>query len=150
MFHVVIEQTSAYENRMEYDPETQMFFATEFKSLFFARRCPYPYGWLKESGAPPGPHLDVILVSLGAYDLGSEVEVRIIGCFLRGDGDHKLVCVPLERLETDFPHLPVGAKDDLRRLYPRIGEGEGWFGADRAREIVERFCGTGVDQSCAE
>lgn len=147
MFHVVIEQTKEYEHRMKYDPETNTFVETEYKSLFFVRGCPYPYGWLKESGTPPGPHLDVILISSKVYPLGSEETVRVIGCFFRADGDHKLICVPKARTETDLADLPQNERDYLARLYPHISEeqGEGFFGVDRAMAIVEGFLGTRSD-----
>lgn len=141
MFHIVIEQTVEYEKRMKYDPRTDSFVETVDQSLFFARGCPFPYGWLKESGTPPDPHLDAILVSSQVYQLGNEEAVRIIGCFARGDGDHKLVCVPQERREMDLADLSQGERASLFRLYPRVLEeqGEGWFGAELAKEIVDRF-----------
>ena len=142
-FHVVVEQTKDYEQRMKYSPEKDVFIETEYKSLLFARNFPYPYGWLKESGTPPGDHLDAILMSLKPYELGSIEAVKIIGCFRRSDGDHKLVCVPGGRPEIDLADLHQDEKEALYRLYPSVGEGEGWFGAEKAREIVETFLSVG-------
>lgn len=139
IFHVVIEQTKDYEMRMVYDYEQDSFSETNCKSLPFARHFPYPYGWLKESGTPPGDHLDAILISSKSYELGDVEEVKIIGCFVRSDGDHKLVCVLPDRPEADFADLPQDEKNALNRLYPSMSEGEGWFGAGKAREIVETF-----------
>jgi inorganic pyrophosphatase len=142
-FHVVVEQTKDYDKRMEYCPEQGVFRETEYRSLLWARDFPYPYGWLKESGTPPGDHLDCILISSKEYELGSTEVVRIIGCFRRQDGDHKLVCVPWERTELDLSELDQEEKEALFRLYPSVGEGEGWYGARKAREIVETFQNVG-------
>jgi len=139
LFHIIIEQTREYENRMEFDPVNNIFNESKFKSLFHIRNFPYPYGWIKESGAPPGPHLDIILLSSKEYKLGDEIAVKIIGCFVRNDGDNKLIGVLPERLETDYIDLPENGKADLSRLYPLVSDGEGWHGAVRAKEIIEKF-----------
>lgn len=57
MYHIVIEQTLEYKNRMEFDQSKNTFNETEYQSLAYARNFPHPYGWIKESGTPPGPHL---------------------------------------------------------------------------------------------
>lgn len=33
----------------------------------------------------------------------------------------------------------LGFYNYLRRLYPHVNDGEGWYGAVRAREIIESF-----------
>lgn len=102
MYHIIIEQTQEYKNRMKFDPINNSFNETGYESLFFVRNFQYPYGWIKESGTPPESHLDVILLSPGKYNLGDEVAIKIIGCFVRKDGDNKLISVLPERSETDF------------------------------------------------
>ena len=139
MFHIIIEQTQEYKNIMEFDPIKKVFNATKFKSLAYVRNFPHPYGWIKESGTPPGPHLDVILLSSKKYELGDEATIKIVGCFVRNDGDNKLIGILPERLETDFIELPEYEKADLRKLYPHVNDGEGWYGAVRAKEIIEKF-----------
>lgn len=139
MYNIIIEQTREYENRMEFDPVKNIFNETKFRSLFYVRDFPYPYGWIKESGMPPGPHLDIILLSSKEYRLGDEAMVKIVGCFVRNDGDNKLLGILPERLETDLTELPEDEKADLNRLYPHIDDGEGWYGAERARETIEKY-----------
>ena len=73
------------------------------------------------------------------YELGDEDRVKIIGVFKRNDGDHKLVGVLENRNINDFSELTEGEKGDLRRLYPREGAGEGWFGRECAEETVREF-----------
>ena len=39
------------------------------------------------------------------YELGDEVQVRVVGVFRRSDGDHKFVGVPGSREVNDFAEL---------------------------------------------
>lgn len=139
MYNIIIEQTIEYQNRMEFDSKNNTFNESNFKSLFYVRGCPYPYGWIKESGTPPGRHLDIILVSSKEYSLGDEVAVKVIGCFVRNDGDNKLIGILTERLETDINELTEMEKDYLYRLYPKVEDGEGWYGKGKSKEIIEGF-----------
>jgi probable phosphoglycerate mutase len=140
---VIIEQTNDYPKRMKYNPENNSFFVTEYDSLSYVRNCPHPYGWLKESGTPPESHLDAILLSSAHYELGDELPVKIVGVFLRNDGDNKLVSIPTERPENDFLELPQVEKDDLHRLYPYEDIGEGWFGVETANKVIADFYANG-------
>lgn len=139
MYHIIIEQTNECKNRMKYDPAADTFIDRGYPSLGYTRNVPYPYGWIKESGTPPSAHLDVILLSSGKYELGDEREIKIVGCFVRSDGDNKLIGILPERLETDFSDLPEDEKAGLHRLYPLVGAGEGWFGAVKANEIIDDY-----------
>lgn len=134
-----IEQTFSYPKRMKYIPRTDSFVEKDCDSLSYIRGVRQPYGWLVESGMPPCDHLDVILMTDKEYELGDTERVRIIGVFCRNDGDHKLVGVPLDRDIEDFSQLSDSEKEDMHRLYPREDVGEGWFGKDRAAEIVNGF-----------
>lgn len=136
LYTAKIEQTHRYPRRMKYLPETDSFIEKDVESLMHARNVRQPYGWIMETGTPPRAHLDVIVMTEKEYALGDEERVRIIGVFRRGDGDHKLVAVPEERPITDLSGLSEAERADLRRLYPRVGEGEGWFGRDRAEAIL--------------
>ncbi len=138
-FTAKIEQTFAYRKRMKYIAETDSFIAKDCDSLGFVRNVRQPYGWIKQSGTPPQPHLDVYIMTERDFELGDEVEVRIIGVFWRADGDHKLVGVTLDRSISDFSELSDVEKEAMRRLYGGKYEGEGWFGRDRAEEIITAF-----------
>lgn len=138
-YTAIIEQTLAYPKRMHYMPNTGTFEAKDCDSLSYIRNVPQPSGWIKESGTPPCEHLDVIVMTDAKCELGDETEVRVIGVFCRADGDNKLVAVPAARRENDISELPEKETDDLHRLYPKVGKGEGWFGRERAEKIMADF-----------
>lgn len=137
MLHMIVEQTYKYPMRMKYDPETSSFSPRNAGSLFYARNFTKPYGWIKESGTPPEPHWDCILMSDRDYELGDEVEIKLIGVFKRNDGDHKLIVVEAERAVDDYAGLTDAEKEALHRLYPKVWDGEGWFGRQEAEDCVE-------------
>jgi len=139
MLHMVIEQTYKYPMRMEYDAETGKFIESEYKSLQYVRNFTKPYGWIKESGHPPFPHWDCILMTDSEYDLGDEIEIRIIGVFKREDFDHKYVVVEISRDISDLSELTETEMDELKKLYPRISEGEGWFGKEVAEYCMKNY-----------
>ena len=135
MLHMIVEQTYKYPMRMEYNQETGKFTKREHKSLAYERNFTKPYGWIKESGTPPLPHWDCILMTEKEYELGDEVEIKIIGVFQRSDFDHKYVVVEANREIEDIAELMETEVEELHRLYPRVREGEGWFG----KEVAE-YC----------
>ena len=137
MLHMIIEQTYKYPMRMKYDPETRSFSPSESYSLSYVRNFIRPYGWIKESGTPPQPHWDCILMSDKEYELGEELAIKPIGIFKRSDGDHKFIVVEAAREIDDFSELPDGEKEELHRLYPKVGDGEGWFGRQEAEYCME-------------
>lgn len=137
MLHMIIEQTRNYPMRMVYDPVTKTFSERDHRSLCAARGFTKPYGWIRESGTPPDPHWDCILMSPDEYELGDEVEIEIIGVFKRSDGDHKFIAVERQRPLRDLTALPEEEMEELRRLYPRVSEGEGWFGREEALHCME-------------
>jgi len=134
-----IEQTFAYPKRMKYIAKTDSFIEKDCDSLSYIRNVRQPSGWIMESGTPPCEHLDVIVMTDKEYELGDEEKVRIVGVFCRNDGDHKLVAVPVNRDVEDFSKLTDVEKEDMHRFYPFEDVGEGWFGRDKAEEIVKDF-----------
>ena len=141
MLHMIIEQTHKYPFRMVYDPEKNSFSASGFRSLLYERHFTKPYGWIKESGTPPGVHWDCILMSDGEFDLGDEIEVKVIGVFKRADLDHKFLVVESSRNTDDYGDLSVEEKEELKNLYPRVRDGEGWYG----KETADRLFAKGAD-----
>lgn len=134
-----IEQTFAYPKRMKYIAKTDSFIEKDSDSLSYVRNVHQPYGWLVESGTPPCEHLDVIVMTDKVYALGDTERVRIIGVFLRNDGDNKLVAVPLDRDIDDFSMLNECEIEDMHRLYPGKYKGEGWFGKEAAEQVINDF-----------
>lgn len=139
IYTVKIEQTFSYPKRMKYIPKTNSFIEKNSDSLSYVRNVRQPYGWIKESGTPPCEHLDVIVMTDKEYELGDEDKIKIIGVFCRSDGDHKLVGVLEDREINDFSELSDTEKDDMHRLYPKESKGEGWFGREKAEEIINSF-----------
>lgn len=134
---IVVEQPGNEPYRMKYIPEEDRFVRTENLGLGYARGFRGIYGWVKGYGQPPQPHRDVYMICEGDCAPGTVLDGKIVGCFLRGDGDHKLVCIAPERLEEDLAQLPDGDLIMLRNLYPRIDVGEGWFDRERAVALLE-------------
>ena len=134
-----IEQTRAYKKRMRYMPNTDTFEEKDCDSLSYIRNIPYSSGWIKESGTPPCEHLDVIVITDISFELGDEIPVRVIGVFCRYDGDNKLIAVPVSRHETDISELSDSETVILHRLYPKVGNDEGWFGKERAEKVITDF-----------
>ncbi len=135
--NMIVEQLPQSSKRMIYNAENHSFLESDSDSLLFVRGVPYPYGWIKESGSPPGPHCDCVLVSQADYALGDEVAIKIIGVFQRADGDHKYVVVETDCAAEDLAGLTEKELLELKRLYPRIGRGEGWFGRETALYCYE-------------
>ena len=135
MLHMIVEQIYKYHMRMVYNPDTGAFTESEYYSLQYVRNFTNPYGWIKESGTPPASHWDCILMTDREYELGDEVEIKIIGVFKRLDFDHKYVVVESEREIVDISELLESEIDELSRLYPRVSDGEGWFGKDVANQL---------------
>ncbi|MDO4754617.1 MAG: hypothetical protein Q4A41_06380 [Bacillota bacterium] len=98
----------------------------------------YPYGWIKESGTPPLPHWDCILITGNKEGFlpGDEAEIKVIGVYRRADGDHKYVVVESHRPVEDIGELSEDELSELLRLYPNISEGEGWFGKETAKNCM--------------
>ena len=137
VLHMIVEQTKDTPMRMIYDPETRRFTESECGFLGHARGFRKPYGWIKESGTPPAPHWDCMLMSDGEFALGDEIAVRVIGLFKRSDGDHKYVVVECCRPVSDLFELRDEEQEELQRFYPRARHGEGWFGRDEALWCME-------------
>ncbi len=134
-YTMVVEQTADYKNRVVYSPETNTFTESNWGSLYLSRGCTFPYGWIKESGTPPNHHLDVFLVTDKHYNLGDEIKIKLIGVFKRNDDDDKYVAVRYEQNTDDFEQLSEKDKNMLKNVYPRIDDGEGWFGAEYANSL---------------
>ena len=138
MLHMIVEQTREYPMRMEYDGETGIFHESEYRSLAAVRGFTMPYGWIKESGTPPQPHWDCILLSDRDFALGDEVEIEVVGLLERTDGDHKYIAVEHSRSISDLSEITEEERAELMKLYPKVREGEGWRGAERAKWCMER------------
>ena len=134
-----IEQTFKYKKRMRYLPATDSFEEKDVPSRAAERDFVYPSGWLKESGTPPCEHLDVIVMTEKPCRLGDEFSVRVVGVFVRSDGDCKLAAVETDRDVSDLSELPDNEREALERLYRPLFKGEGWFGKEQAEAVIAEF-----------
>jgi inorganic pyrophosphatase len=135
---VIIEQPCDEPYRYEYDPTKNLFRKTDVKSLIYFRGFQGGYGWLGGTGTPPGTHFDVLVFTRQNLQPGDILVGRICCVFLRADLDHKFVALDEytrpDLINPDLGSLDEGMLDELRRLYPRVGPNEGWFGRNVALE----------------
>ena len=134
---IVVEQPVGEMYRMKYLPDENRFIATEHLSLGYIRGFKGVYGWIDGYGHPPKPHKDVFMLTNNIYTLGQIVDGKIIGCFIRNDGDNKVVCIEPHRDEADINELYEDEICMIKSLYPRIDENEGWFGKGKAISLLE-------------
>ena len=139
---VVIEQPSREPYRFYYDPVSDTFIRKTIKSLIFERGFSGAYGWIGGMGTPPNPHFDVLLITGKDLQPGDVVEGYICGVFFRADNDHKFVALDADLryrvYKPDIDSMDPETHAQLMRLYPQIGENEGWFGADVARDYLKK------------
>ncbi len=137
---IVVEQSRDEPMRMRYEPVTGTFRRSADYSLLHHRGFTGAYGWIGGTGAPPDPHFDVMVLTRENLQPGDVLLGHICGVFIRGDGDHKFVAMDnawRHRAGCDcFDRLDAATQDELRRLYPRVDPGEGWFGAAYARDYL--------------
>jgi inorganic pyrophosphatase len=139
----VVEQPAAEPYRLQYEPEAYRFTRTELRSLTHMRGFVGAYGWIGGLGTPPDRHCDLILMTERPLAAGEVVLARIAGIFYRRDGDHKVVAVDVEAPYgtpgADILTLPAPVTGSLFRLYPEVGEGEGWHGREEACAYLCRW-----------
>lgn len=124
---IVVEQPAGERFRMKYK-NISLIHAKGFKGV---------YGWVDGYGHPPQPHKDVFLLTDTVYSIGQIVEGRIVGCFIRNDGDNKIICIEPNRFEVDIEQLRLDEVSMIKNLYPRVAESEGWFGKEKAISLLD-------------
>jgi inorganic pyrophosphatase len=138
-YYAVVEQRRNDQYRNRYDPENGKFEITQYKSLLFERNLVGVYGWLDGYGYPPNRHLDVIVITNNEYELGNKIEIKIIGIFIRNDNDNKLIAIESSRNENEITEIPISEQQMINTLYPKIDNGEGWFGKEIAYQNIEKY-----------
>ena len=82
------------------------------------------------------------------------LEGYICGAFFRADGDHKFVALDADLRyrvhKPDLDSMDPETYAELMRLYPRIGENEGWVGGEAAREYLRQNTGILFDPQVVE
>lgn len=137
---VVVEQPRNEIHCFVFDPVSETFQRSTVKSLLYVRGFSGVYGWIGGSGVPPELHHDVLLFTRQFPSCGDILLGYICGVFLRQDDDHKFVAVDEEIRQgmavADLASLDFAHHDELLRLYPRVDEGEGWYGLDVATSYL--------------
>lgn len=137
---IVVEQLSDEQYRLKYDPHSGTFTRTDHLSLIYKRGFSGVYGWIGGTGTPPAPHFDVLMFTHQHSHPGEVLLGTICGMFIHKSGDHKLVAVG-EGVLADMQSADISALNEadhaeLMQIFPRIDEGEGWFGGEYAREYL--------------
>lgn len=137
---VVVEQPRDEPLRLAYRPEDGTFRPDGKRSLLFARGFDGAYGWIVGFGEPPELHFDALVLTAARPRPGDVLEVAVSGLFRHAAGDHKIVTIDLRDPPrygvSDLFALPEAVQTMIRGIYPRVDEGEGWFGADEARALL--------------
>lgn len=94
------------------------------------------YGWIDGYGSPPGKHVDVLMLTENKVKLGNVIKGKLIGVFIRCDGDHKLICIDVNRKEEDIAQLPDIEKTMLFNIYEGKYEGDVWLGKEEAISVL--------------
>jgi inorganic pyrophosphatase len=97
------------------------------------------YGFIPDTVSDDGAHLDAFLLSSGATGPGELLRVRALGYLRRGDGDHKLFCVPEKhgaRAMADIPETVLRACEAWEN--PTGVTGGTWCDGEKARELLRR------------
>ena len=136
---MIVEQRAKDIYRNVFDCRGRDFHVSEHKSLLYERNYCGVYGWIVGYGEPPSKHIDVFGLLEGDYELGDELDIKIIGIFIRNDKDNKIIGVQVDRLEDDFFELSIKEINMMKNIYPKIRDGEGWFGKEKAIEYLRMF-----------
>jgi inorganic pyrophosphatase len=145
-----IEIPQGSRNKYEYDEETQTFRLD--RVLFSSVHYPTDYGFIPETLAEDGDHLDILVVVHEPTFPGCLIETRVLGGLDMADekgSDFKVLAVPvgdprfshvrtlhelgdhwLREIETFFATYKL--------LEPKQTEVIGWRDAEVAHQVVER------------
>ena len=145
-----IEIPRGSRNKYEYDEATATFRLD--RVLYSSVHYPTDYGFIPDTLAPDGDHLDVLVVVQEPTFPGCLIEVRPLGGLDMHDekgSDFKVLAVPVG--DPRFAH--VTGLDDLgehwlreietffatyKLLEPKQTEVLGWHGLEETREVVAR------------
>ncbi|MBN2853321.1 MAG: hypothetical protein JXQ23_11360 [Clostridia bacterium] len=134
---IVVEMISGCNLRWRYSEISDTFIAEQMNSIFLRNHgFRGIYGWVEGYGQPLKPHNDVLLITDKTLQLGNIVNGKIIGVFIRCDGDHKLVCVECDRNIEDLEELPDEEIKMLKRIYPGKYAGDAWLGREKALVVL--------------
>jgi len=151
--NVIIDIPKGCSNKYEYKEEKGYFELDRviYSPLFF----PFEYGFIPQTLSEDEDSLDVVLLTTFSTFSGCLIKARPVGILLMEDEkgvDHKVVAVPLEKIDPRFKnikniedineHLKEEIKvffEDYKKLEKdKFVKIKGWEKADKAKEIIEK------------
>lgn len=151
--NVIIDIPKGCSNKYEYKEEKGYFELDRviYSPIFF----PFEYGFIPQTSSEDGDALDVVLLLTYPTFSGCLIKARPVGILLMEDEkgiDHKIVAVPLEKIDPHFKnikdigdineHLKEEIKvffEDYKKLEKdKFVKIKGWEKADKAKEIIEK------------
>jgi len=148
MIDVIVEIPQGSRNKYELDEETGQFYLDRI--LYASVQYPTDYGFIPNTRAEDGDHLDVLLMVSEPTFPGCRVRARPVGLLCMRDekgSDQKILAVPVRdpRFDeiqdlADVPaHRLIEIKnffDIYKQLEGKLTETCGWGGAEQAREVI--------------
>ena len=145
---IVVEIPKGSRNKYEYDEKRHLIRLD--RVLYSSVHYPVDYGFIPDTRAPDGDHLDVMVVVEEATFPGCIVSVRPIGLLRMLDEkgeDYKILAVPTRdpRFDTirelgDLPSHWLREIENFFQTYKYLEgvptEVLGWEGADKATETI--------------
>lgn len=135
----IVEIIPDVKKRLMYQSDLDCYAVIEYESRMQGERSFNGfYGWVDGYGAPPEKHLDVFVLTEQNHDYGEIVLAKLVGVFKRSDGDHKLICIEMNRDENEFFELNEDERQQLLRVYNKNLDGDEWLGQKDALEILNQ------------
>lgn len=106
---VIIEMPKGTDIKYEFDPEENRFVIDRHLTI----PIPQNYGFIPNTLADDGDPEDIFVLSKNPIDQGKTIEVKILykfTCNDNGDGDNKLVGVPLDELPFE------GLREEINKI----------------------------------
>lgn len=113
-FNVVIEIPKGSQDKYEYDEKLDVIKLDRVS--YGSQRFPFNYGFIPQTRAEDGDHLDAVVLSTNPFVPGVVVVCRPVG-FIEmvdsGEGDNKIIAVPVE----DPRFADIKSLDDLPKHF---------------------------------
>jgi len=151
--NVIVDIPKGCSNKYEYKEEKGYFELDRviYSPLFF----PFEYGFIPQTLSEDGDSLDVLLLTTFPTFSGCLIKARPVGILLMEDEkgiDHKIVAVPLEKIDPRFKNIKdiedvnEHLKEEIKVFfedYKKLEKGKfvkikGWENVKKAKEIIEK------------
>lgn len=105
-FNIVVDIPMNSTSKFEYD-EKGGYFKLD-RTLYSPLIYPFEYGFIPQTHGEDGDALDAILLATRPTFAGCVVKSRVVGVLKMSDEagiDHKLICVPVAKLDPRLAHI---------------------------------------------